>query len=239
MKKYILINYLILLFIGKALGQSTEKNFFCLKLYSGNVVKCDSFVNCFSPFVIADGIKYHFDSVEFYKTSVNFYANTRHLRKGNESYFMPAIPYGKINLYSITITSNPSSQGYYNGTGNTKNSTYLSQSHEYLLYNNGIEKLKRASYPNLKIDLANNPKSMKILRQHKALSCVEYSIYALSVVVFATGIQLIGNMNNNDDNLGTALCVCSIPVYYIGRLLMPPLKNKKIEKALYIFGMEN
>jgi hypothetical protein len=227
MKKYIILLSCFLI-ICKAFGQSEKYTSSYLVLYSGRVIY-SNYVQYITPYFNTDKGKFMEDSVSFYKNRSGAYGNTRHLRKRNPTYFMCAVTFGNIHMYSQTVSITTTQKGSQDAGGF---SNFYTQSKKYLLYNKGTELLKKANYKNLKIDMADNVESMEYLKQCRNIRNTEFGIYGLSVALLVVGI--VNLANDGPDYLKYGAIPVSIGLYKITSL--SNLKQKKIIRAFQAYN---
>lgn len=222
MKKiiYLLFSFSI---ISQAFSQSGKSATSYLVLYSGKVIN-SSYVQYEKPFFKTDKGIFREDSVSFYQNSAGFYANVLHVRSSNPTFFMKAITFGKINMYAGDQYQRAVQRSNWDFSADGK-----------VFYNKGIDGLKMAKYKNLKIDLQDNPKSMKWLHKYRNLRTLQYSICALSVASLVTGIML--SSKDGTETPGFVALGLTAPLSVIGLYGFKYSKKKRLQKAITAYGM--
>lgn len=214
MKKITLL-FFGLLCITDLYSQSEKPNSSCLSLYSGRVIYSD-YIQYNKPYFNTDKGRFFEDSVSFYMNRSGSFGNTRHLRKRNPTYFMQAVTFKNLNLYSQTVTI------IANNTTSTKDA---------LVYNKGTDILKKANYKNLKFDMADNAESMRILRQVRNIRNAEFGIYALSLSCLVIGI--VNLAKDGPEYLQYGAIPLSLGLYKV--TVLGNSKQKKIIKAFQAY----
>lgn len=128
-----------------------------MKLFSGEVVKTHQ-LDFTSEFIKTDSRNCPIDSVMIYQKNSEVYFNPNYilLRRYGKTEFIKAITTGKINLWSVNIT-----------THSTTNDGYqMSSTTEYLVYSKDLySPMKQARYKHLKHALSDNPECLKKLKK--------------------------------------------------------------------------
>jgi hypothetical protein len=164
----------------------------------GNIVEQGGF---FKGKIKLDGKEFSTREVKFYKGETGFYANIAHIKRGTRT-FAQRETKGKVNLYRLVQTSyQPGGYtpgfggmggmggGYYSGGGVRTSVTYY--------YNKGFGEVKKASYGNLKEDLADNQKSMLHLSYYKKARNIQNGCMFGSVASLIGGFVLAANALSN------------------------------------------
>lgn len=184
MKK--LLFSLTLLFVCQIAMQAQEidDNKTYLYKYNGEVIYTN-FIEYRTPLLKKSYLKYENNKinateVKFYNTEGGFYVNLKGPGRG----FAERIIKGRINYFEqanqVTMTQ-PTAGGF--GMSMTTTSTVYSY-----FYNKKYEAPKRATYDNLIVDLADNPKSVLFLKKHKTVKSKRALWYVVGGIAMVAGI---------------------------------------------------
>ena len=193
-------------------------------------------------YLAVDALKIKPDHVKYFKCETGFYANIKSLNANGQSSFVQRIRKGKINLYKDDFwVSSPMFVGA-NGTYSGGVSTRVSIQY----YEKENETIKRAKYKNLKLDLADNPRSMDLLNQFKKSRNTQVVLYLTGGALLVAGtIGLINHAENSNNNsfdtnrsataLPTVALLSGATCFFINYII-DLQKPKKIKKAIEIYN---
>lgn len=121
-----------------------------------------------------DGKHIDSENVAYFRNNHGYFANLAHFYgERSERYAMRIKNNGKIQLFEeIDISA------YGGDSLITDNPRRLASGEVWQFYAKNEGELKKGSYKNLKIDLADNPKSMECLRSYKRMSMLQYGLAA-------------------------------------------------------------
>ncbi len=187
--------------------------------------------------VVVDGQKFLPRMVKFYQNETGFYGNAQFANSSSSPQFFERIRKGKINLYEreyVTYSNggyNPSSGGFSPGFSNKNIVNY---------YNKGFELLKKPTYANLMVDLADNPESMVFVNKVKRNNTTKAILYgvgipslAIGAGAFISGFKKAGpNGKNPNEGIGIGGMVVggvSLWAAYFVNLEKPKLLRKAID----------
>lgn len=183
--KRVLTSAIACLFFAGAYAQLDEtKNF--LYLYSDSVVYAQSIYleRDFRgmPYFRVDGRRVHPEQVRFFNSEEGFYANTSSFGLTGQTMFSERIRKGKINIYEEQFIQWDNYHSYYAPyrepeVAFTKN-----------YYNVDLGPLKKATYTNLKSDMANDPESLNLLGRYKTVKKAERNFYLAAGTSIAAGM---------------------------------------------------
>ncbi len=134
------------------------------------------------PYFRVDGRRVHPDQVKFFNNEEGFYANSSNLSITGENMFYERIRKGKINVYEKSFIDwdhrrGPRYRGYKEPEVIfTKN-----------FYNLGFEDLKKATYANLRADMAENIESIELLNQYNSVKKTEKVFFIAGGASMAAG----------------------------------------------------
>jgi hypothetical protein len=185
MKKLLLSLTLLFVCQISILAQEIDENKTYLYKYNGDVIYTN-YIEYKTPFLKKNYLKYednkiNTDEVKFYNTESGFFMNIKGLGSG----FAERIIKGRINFFeqaNMVTTSQPMNGGFGMPMG-TSTSTVFSY-----FYNKGIEQPKRATYDNLIVDLADNPKSVVYLNNFKTAKSKRNIWYVVGGIAMVAGI---------------------------------------------------
>lgn len=148
------------------------------------------------PYFRVDGRRVHPDQVKFFNNEEGFYANGSNLNIAGENRFYERIRKGKINVYEERVIDwddhrGPRYRGY-------KEPEVLFTKN---FYNVGLGDLKKATYANLRADMAENMQSIDLLNKYNSVKKAEKSFYIGGTASVAAGFILFlttGLSNHNN-----------------------------------------
>lgn len=193
-------------------------------------------------YLAVDSLKVNPDHVKYFKCETGFYANIKSLNSSAQSSFVQRIRKGRINLYKdefwVTTPMAVGPNGMYSSGVSTK---VLIQ-----YYEKENETIKKAKYKNLKLDLADNPRSMDVLNQFKKIRNTQVVLYITGGALLVAGsIGIINHAKNSDNNSfdnnrsGTALptvaLLSGVTCFFVNYII-DLQKPKKIKKAIEIYN---
>ncbi len=169
-------------------GQADSTNIRFVYLFTGEKIKSevvefrDQFIG--SGYFLVGKEQYSADLVKFYRDANGFYANTRKLNMSGKSVFSKRVINGRVNLFEkekmYTTPSYIDAAGTYNPGASSKTIKNY--------YNKGFGDLKKATYKNLKIDLADSPESMGYLKKYRKYKNVQIALSIVGGALIATGV---------------------------------------------------
>ena len=223
---------LLCTFFGNAFAQVDEsKNY--LYLYSDSVIYgkniiYESWLDG-SPHFIVDSKRIHPEQVKFFQSEMGFYANTRDLDIAGRTSFSERIRKGKINLFEKQIRDYP---GYHHTPySNPQEETGLTALN---YYNIGFGDLKKASYSNLKSDLAEHPASLAQLKEYGKVHKLSKRLLLAGGIGMLSGVvSLISPGWDRDPRLGLSFgLIVGGGGLMLGGLFTSLSKPKYLKKAV-------
>ncbi|MDD2963551.1 MAG: hypothetical protein PHU33_06360 [Bacteroidales bacterium] len=193
-------------------------------------------------YLAVDSLKINPDHVKYFKCETGFYANIKSLNPNGQSSFVQRIRRGKINLYKDDFwVSSPMFVGA-NGMYSPGVPTRMTIQY----YEKENETIKKAKYKNLKLDLADNPRSMDALNQFKKIRNTQVVLYLIGGALLVSGtIGLINHAENSNNNssdnnrsarvLPTAAVISGVTCFFINYII-DLQKPRKIKKAIEIYN---
>lgn len=132
----------------------------------------------------ADSRRVPINQVKFFNNEDGFFANTKKLNLFGESAFAERIIEGKINLYQQVIYDDvPFRNDYYRFRARPR-----AVANTRMFFNKGFLDLKKVSYDNLNEAMADNPKSLDLLKAYRK------SQNTGTIMYVAAGAALLGSM---------------------------------------------
>ena len=199
MKKLFVLIAVVVCSIEIAYSQIDDNSNF-VYFFSDSVkyTRVNAFVSPFfkESYLKGDSIKIKAGLVKFYKNETGFYANTMHLNKEIPS-FCQMIVKGNINLYetgpkgSGKRVSPQASPNIATGEMAVGVTTPISRGAGIYYYNIGYEDIRKATYQNLKYDLAGNPASMMHLKNYKTAKTCQIVFGVIAATAFASGAYML------------------------------------------------
>jgi len=189
MNKRNVILLLMVLFLNAGIyGQTYDKHKDFIYTISNQLIYADKveYVDPFlaSSYIMLDSIKYKLNSIKFYNNSDGFFANIS-LKGGFSSRFAERIEKGRINLYENWV----SSPGHMAPTGFNGGMMMMGGGRSKIqYYNKEWGDLKKASYKNLIVDLADNEESMLFLKKYKIKRTTANIFYIVGGAIALTSI---------------------------------------------------
>lgn len=211
--------------------------------------KLDIKAKSFKLFLISDSSTSDLKEVKFFKYATNVYGKLPP-RQGEGKYaFAQRTKKGKINLYGyISITGGSGGGGssgfqhsYTGGVGgmnyiNSSTGGKASTSVKKQYYNKGFGDLIPAKYKNLKIDLADNTKSMEYLNKYRKLNILSRTFYTSGTLVgIGSILYFLNKKKDNPDYESEALLYSTIGVSlscYVTGTLLEIKKDRQLNGAI-------
>ena len=147
----------------------------------------------------ADSRRVPVAQVKFFNNQDGFFANTRRLSLLGEATFAERIIEGKINLYQEVLYDNVPIEGEYYGFRDYRRQAVNTR----MFFNKGYSDLERVNYRNLNEAMADNPKSLALLREYKSRKSLGIVMYvAAGAAIIASGITLMSNSGFKQSSTG-------------------------------------
>ncbi|MGE0088533.1 MAG: hypothetical protein AB7S50_03555 [Bacteroidales bacterium] len=201
-------------------------------LYSGKLITAET-INRESPYFTADSLRIHENEVKFIKFTKGRFANLKQLYNRKNSFFVPRVISGKINLYGRMITVQTSNGGW----ENNKFRAARSQTISFMFYNKGYEDIKPLKYKNLLVDMADNNESLKILNEYKTNRRIELGVYAFSAAIFIPSTIGFFDKNKMNDDISIVGICCSVIIAYVNQIVFGNgIKFEKLKKAIETYN---
>lgn len=182
-----------------ARSQTNEsKNFIYLSsdsiIYAEHVRLRPDFVG--SWVLRADSRRVPLEQVKFFNNEDGFFATIRKANIFATNSLSERIIKGKINLYQeVTYNPVPYQVDYYHFRERVPRAISTK-----MFYNKGYSDIKKVSYANLKMDMADNPKSLDFLKNYRKSKTVGIAMYvAAGAAIVASVVTLF-----SDDGFKTA-----------------------------------
>ncbi len=198
-------------------------------LYSGKIIQSDVVTYKNSYFHAGDK-KYNEDDVSLYRNAEGSFANAKHFKKRGATYFLKASKTGPVNIYSLEITASKN--------GSWSNGSYkpaYTETTEYVFYNKGMERLKKAKYKNLKRDLGDNVNCNKVLKKYRNIRTARIILYPVSAIVFAFGIKTAVKETYDNPVLNYVAAPLGIILFFVAQAGRDASINKA-KKAIEIYN---
>jgi len=136
----------------------------------------------------ADARRVPVSQVKFFNNQDGFFANTRRLSLLGEATFAERIIEGKVNLYQEVVYDDVPIEGEYYGFRDYRRQAVNSR----MFINKGYADLKKVNYRNLNEAMADNPKSLALLRRYRNAQITGIAMYvAAGAAIIASGITLM------------------------------------------------
>jgi|694.fasta_scaffold06193_1 hypothetical protein len=154
-----------------------------IQLYSGDVITGENVIYN-SPMIkqavfMVDNDSYESSAVEYFQNNHGYFANLGRIHGFEKERYALRIKTGRINLFEeIEIDVYGGDDLKTEAPGNAQD-PMLASGAEYQYYNKGDGKVMEANYRNLKVDLADNAKSVQLLknfRNYRLLQCTMIGI---------------------------------------------------------------
>lgn len=188
----------------------------------------------------ADSRRVPLEQVKFFNNEDGFFANTRktNLFAGNS--FSERIVKGKINLYQeVTYDPVPYELDYHRFRDRAPSAISTR-----MFYNKDFSDVKKVSYASLKMDMADNPKSLDFLESYRKGKQVGTIMYVAAGAAILAGLVNFANTGSKEMNRASFESTGSNG--YVGSLLLMGLggglalggyfkqasANREIEKAI-------
>lgn len=138
----------------------------------------------------ADSRKVLTSQVKFFNNEDGFFANTRKFNLLGQTSFAERIIEGKINLYQeVDYDDTPYELDYYRFRDYRRQAV-----NTRMFFNKGFLDLKKINYSNLNEAMADNPKSLALLRKYRNTKITGIIMYvAAGAAVIASGITLMSS----------------------------------------------
>lgn len=186
-----LITTLLLLAIHSVFAQLTSPQQ-KLILFNGDVINgerliYDSPVMRAASFIVDDE-PFETSSVEFFQNKHGYFANLARLHNSKQERYAMRIHKGKLNLFEeIEMEVYGGDELQVEGHSNGRD-PMLASGEVFHYYNKGDETIKKATYSNLKIDLSDNPESMKHLKSYKKYQMLQWGLIGVGVGLIAANV---------------------------------------------------
>ncbi|RDC55452.1 hypothetical protein DU508_14280 [Pedobacter chinensis] len=191
----------------------------------------------------ADSRRIPLEQVKFFNNEDGFYANTRKVDFFNSVSFAERIIEGKINLYQeVSYNSHPFDDEFYRFQTRRRQAV-----NTRMFYNKHFADLKKVTYNNLIIDMADRSESIDLLKGYRKSMRIGTAMYigagaaiiASAITLFAnSGFKQIGTgtgnmpIYKNDSSTGSFLLMGLGGGLGIGGFLIQSSGSKNIERAI-------
>ena len=184
------------------------------------------------PYIEADGERYAFHEVDYYKNENGFFQKLIPPRSREEEFFRREVDGPRINAYSRVVTQ----MTYGGGPGMAP--TMQTQRLDYYVKDDGPTQMM--TFSNLKKDLADHAGSQQMLRSVKSLRMVTGLLYVAGAAMVISGIS--SDLKTVKD--GPSSDGGGIPPMFIGGavtlaipwLVFRPMKRKKMMQAVMVYN---
>ncbi|WP_293303794.1 hypothetical protein [Pedobacter sp. UBA5917] len=166
--------------------------------------------------VRADSRKVSTNRIKFFNNEDGFFANTREFNFLGQAAFAERIIEGKINIYQeVDYNDVPYELDYY------RFRDYRRQAiNTRMFLNKGFSDLKKVNYGNLNEAMADNPKSLALLRRYRNTKITGIAMYvAAGAAIIASGITMMSGSG----------------ITYNGNV--PSLDNRNDTKSYILLGL--
>lgn len=148
----------------------------------------------------ADGRRINPHQVKFFNSEEGYFANTSDLGLAGETSFSERIRKGKINIYEEPFIDWETRHSYY---GRYREPTVVYTKN---YYNLDLGPLKKATYTNLKSDMANDPQSLNLLKRYGSVKKAEKRFYVAagtSILAGMAAFYITGTQKQSPGNFST------------------------------------
>jgi len=136
----------------------------------------------------ADSRRVPVSQVKFFNNEDGFFANTRKLNLLGQASFAERIIEGKLNIYQEVVYDDTPIDAEYYGFRDYRRQVVNNR----MFMNKGYNDLKKANYRNLNEAMADNPKSLALLRQYRNTKITGIAMYvAAGAAIIASGVTLM------------------------------------------------
>ncbi len=140
-----------------------------------------------AEFVI-DGTSVETSSVEFFQNKHGYFANLGRQHNNRQERYALRIQKGRMNLFEeIEIEIYGGEDLLIEGNSNGKD-PMLATGEAYHYYSKDDDAIKKATYRNLKVDLSDNPISMKHLKNYKKYQVLQWTLISIGTGFIAANI---------------------------------------------------
>ena len=136
----------------------------------------------------ADSRRVPVSQVKFFNNEDGFFANTRKLNLLGQASFAERIIEGKLNIYQEVVYDDAPIEAEYYGFRDYRRQVVNNR----MFMNKSYNDLKKVNYRNLNEAMADNPKSLALLRQYRNTQIAGIAMYvAAGAAIIASGITLM------------------------------------------------
>ena len=147
----------------------------------------------------ADSRRVPMAQVKFFNNDDGFYANTRKLNFFGEASFAERIIEGKINLYQQVVYNDAPFEGDYYRFSAYRREVVNTR----MFFNKGFSDLKRINYSSLNAAMADNPKSLDLLKHYRSSRVTGTVMYIVAGASFiASAVTLMSGSGIKQDGTG-------------------------------------
>ncbi len=195
----------------------------------------------------ADSRRVPLAQVKFFNNEDGFFANTRKLNFFSGASFSERIIEGKINLYQQVVYDATPFEMDYHRFRNRRTQTISTS----MFYNKGLSDLKKVNYYNLSEDMADNVKSLDLLKSYRKSKTTSTIMYASAgAAIIASAVTLLsgsgikqsgigfGNMPNFETKsyTGSLLLMGLSAGLGLGGYLVQAAGSRNIERATEVYN---
>jgi len=191
----------------------------------------------------ADSRRVPLTQVKFFNNEDGFFANLRNTTLLGTNSFSERIIKGKINLYQeVDYNPVPFELDHYRFRDRAPRAISTR-----MFYNKGYSALKKVSYAHLKMDMADQPKSLDFLegyRKSKQVGTVFYVAAGAAIVAGLVNFAIAGNNQNSSigsferSYLGSLLLIGAGAGLSLGGYLKHAEANREMEKAIDAYNRQ-
>jgi hypothetical protein len=220
MKK--LLIWIFVAMSASAQSQMSKENYVILytgDTFTGNHVLYDSPI-LRSPSFQMDDKRFETGKVAFVQNNNGYFANLDHLYRGKERYAM-RIRTGRICVYEevdMSLYGGEQLQLSSDTPNELEKTDRLASGNSFGYYNVMGREIQRATYRNLKFDLADNPEAMKEVRMIRKYQILQCLLFAGGAGLIANAVvQQSGGAVRFNPMMGLGIVLSASPVFLEGK----------------------
>lgn len=199
MNKLLILSLLV--FASFAQAQVTKPKVHSVELYSGVTIEGTRLLYV-KPVLqgakfTLDSITYNTDSIAFVSNNHGTFANLHHIMGGKNESFAMRIRKGNLHLYELVDIEIYGYDKLNIPTGSEdRTAAFLASGEHFEFYRKGTGRVKKASYANLRLDLASNEESMAFLKRYRF-----HQFLQAGMILAGTAITTTDALLQDSDNL--------------------------------------
>lgn len=163
-----------------------------IQLYSGDVIKGEHVIYeslaLKSAYFTVDNEQYETSTIEYIQNNHGFMANLGRIHGFEKERYALRIRTGKMNLFEEIDIDVYGGEELKTESKNNPQDPMLASGEMYQYYSKGEGHVMEASYTNLKIDLADNEKSMKHLKSFRNFRALQWGLLGVGSGLIAASV---------------------------------------------------